>query len=220
MTEQWYRIGTPADGSVLDEMSSYFHGILLTAKQAFMYRNWAQAFVRKIGKPYLIDPGTYQIGINAEGLVEEGEISKSKKKMIDQFGGRISSVIRENHRALIPDDFFHDDQWNESIIDDFVKAILKLQAEFFQSTFQLTLTEILGITSSNGRQEFPTLKALLPPYFQLPKEINASEIDAVMDAGRYTFVIDFPPAVDTLVRAVFDGIGPRGGPRRAPCASR
>ncbi|MBI2534832.1 MAG: ABC transporter permease [Deltaproteobacteria bacterium] len=35
--------------------------------------------------------------------------------------------------------------------------------------------------------------ALLPPYFQLPKEINASEIDAVMDAGRYTFVIDFPP---------------------------
>ena len=35
--------------------------------------------------------------------------------------------------------------------------------------------------------------ALLPPYFQLPDEIKASEIDAAMDAGWYTFVIDFPP---------------------------
>jgi ABC-2 type transport system permease protein len=36
-------------------------------------------------------------------------------------------------------------------------------------------------------------EALLPPYFQVPDEIRASEIDAVMDRGRYTFVIDFPP---------------------------
>lgn len=35
--------------------------------------------------------------------------------------------------------------------------------------------------------------ALLPPYFQLPDEIKASEIEAAMDAGRYTFVIDVPP---------------------------
>jgi hypothetical protein len=34
--------------------------------------------------------------------------------------------------------------------------------------------------------------ALLHPYFQVPDEIDRSEIDAVMDVGRYTFVIDFP----------------------------
>ena len=35
--------------------------------------------------------------------------------------------------------------------------------------------------------------ALLPPYFQVADEIDTTEIDAVMDSGRYTFVIDFPP---------------------------
>jgi ABC-2 type transport system permease protein len=35
--------------------------------------------------------------------------------------------------------------------------------------------------------------ALLPPYFQVANEIDTTEIDAMMDSGRYTFVIDFPP---------------------------
>jgi len=35
--------------------------------------------------------------------------------------------------------------------------------------------------------------ALLPPYFQIADVIDASAIDAAMAAGRYTFVIDFPP---------------------------
>lgn len=34
---------------------------------------------------------------------------------------------------------------------------------------------------------------LLPPYFQQPVTLSARDIDAVMDAGRYTFVIDIPP---------------------------
>jgi ABC-2 type transport system permease protein len=34
---------------------------------------------------------------------------------------------------------------------------------------------------------------LLPPYFQQPVTLNARDIDTVMDAGRYTFVIDIPP---------------------------
>jgi len=35
--------------------------------------------------------------------------------------------------------------------------------------------------------------ALLPPFFKPPQRIGLSEIDAAMDAGRYTFVIDIPP---------------------------
>ena len=34
---------------------------------------------------------------------------------------------------------------------------------------------------------------LLPPYFQRPVMLSARDIDTVMDAGRYTFVIDIPP---------------------------
>jgi ABC-2 type transport system permease protein len=35
--------------------------------------------------------------------------------------------------------------------------------------------------------------ALLPPRFLLPAALTAQEIDAAMDTGRYTFVIDIPP---------------------------
>lgn len=35
--------------------------------------------------------------------------------------------------------------------------------------------------------------AFLPPFFLPPEKISIAEIDRVMDAGRYTFVIDVPP---------------------------
>lgn len=35
--------------------------------------------------------------------------------------------------------------------------------------------------------------ALLPPYFQIPDHLAIDEIDAAMEDGRYTFVIDIPP---------------------------
>jgi len=35
--------------------------------------------------------------------------------------------------------------------------------------------------------------ALLPPYFLPPAAISVAQIDAAMDHGLYTFVIDIPP---------------------------
>jgi len=43
--------------------------------------------------------------------------------------------------------------------------------------------------------------ALLPPFFKRPEAIGASEIDRVMDAGRYTFVIDIPPRFQSDLEA-------------------
>jgi ABC-2 type transport system permease protein len=35
--------------------------------------------------------------------------------------------------------------------------------------------------------------ALLPPYFKAPEPVVASDIDRLMNLGRYTFIIDVPP---------------------------
>ena len=43
--------------------------------------------------------------------------------------------------------------------------------------------------------------ALLAPYFQSPVLIVASEIDTVMDSGRFTFVIDIPPKFEADILA-------------------
>lgn len=42
--------------------------------------------------------------------------------------------------------------------------------------------------------------ALYPPYFKVPEEITASEIDNAMDAGRFIFVVVIPPRFESDVR--------------------
>ena len=44
--------------------------------------------------------------------------------------------------------------------------------------------------------------ALQPPYFQNPREIDRSEVDVLMDKGRYTFILEIPPRfeADLLAR--------------------
>jgi ABC-2 type transport system permease protein len=37
------------------------------------------------------------------------------------------------------------------------------------------------------------IDALLPPFFRPPARIGLDEIDAAMDSGRFTFVLDIPP---------------------------
>lgn len=39
--------------------------------------------------------------------------------------------------------------------------------------------------------------AVLPPRFQAPETIPAAAVDAAMDAGRYTFVLDVPPRFES-----------------------
>ena len=43
--------------------------------------------------------------------------------------------------------------------------------------------------------------ALLQPYFQPPARLAVADLDAAMDAGRYTFVLDIPPNFQADVRA-------------------
>ena len=43
--------------------------------------------------------------------------------------------------------------------------------------------------------------ALLPPLFLPPRYLTRNQIDAAMDAGRYTFVIDIPPRFQSDVLA-------------------
>jgi ABC-2 type transport system permease protein len=43
--------------------------------------------------------------------------------------------------------------------------------------------------------------ALLPPLFQAPRHLDRSQIDAAMDAGTFTFIVDIPPRFQSDVLA-------------------
>ena len=43
------------------------------------------------------------------------------------------------------------------------------------------------------------VRAFLPPYFQTPQPITERDIIPLMNAGRYTFIIDIPPNFEKYV---------------------
>lgn len=47
--------------------------------------------------------------------------------------------------------------------------------------------------------------ALQPPYFRTPREIDRSELDQLMDKGKYTFILEIPPRLESDLLA---GRGP------------
>jgi ABC-2 type transport system permease protein len=38
--------------------------------------------------------------------------------------------------------------------------------------------------------------ALQPPYFRVPREIDRSEVDELLDTGRFTFILEIPPRLE------------------------
>jgi ABC-2 type transport system permease protein len=58
---------------------------------------------------------------------------------------------------------------------------------------QLENASVAVVDEDRSQLSVRLTATLLPPYFQAPEQIGLDEIDAAMDAGRYTFVIDIPP---------------------------
>jgi ABC-2 type transport system permease protein len=58
---------------------------------------------------------------------------------------------------------------------------------------QLENASVAVVDEDRSQLSVRLTETLLPPYFQAPEQIGLNEIDAAMDAGRYTFVIDVPP---------------------------
>ncbi len=79
--------------------------------------------------------------------------------------------------------------------------LLLIAYMFSFSVFEVAQNAAAGVTNAAVAivdEDRSTLSrrigdALLPPYFQPPVPLAINEIDATMEAGRFTFVIDIPP---------------------------
>ncbi len=60
-------------------------------------------------------------------------------------------------------------------------------------THDLNQAAIAVVDEDNSPLSQAVLDALLPPRFQPPVALAPNEVDAQMDAARYTFVLNFPP---------------------------
>jgi ABC-2 type transport system permease protein len=58
---------------------------------------------------------------------------------------------------------------------------------------ELANASVAVVDEDNSALSRRIFDALLPPFFRPPAHIGLHQIDAVMDSGRYTFVLDIPP---------------------------
>jgi ABC-2 type transport system permease protein len=71
-----------------------------------------------------------------------------------------------------------------------------------QSSSQEVTNASVGIVDEDRSQLSRRIAgAFLPPYFQTPQPVQEREIVPLMNAGRYTFVVDIPPYFERDVKA-------------------
>jgi len=61
------------------------------------------------------------------------------------------------------------------------------------ASFEVTNAAVAVVDEDRSRLSERLTDAILPPYFKAPVPIAAGDVDAAMDAGRYVFVVSFPP---------------------------
>lgn len=69
------------------------------------------------------------------------------------------------------------------------------------ANMELRNASVAVVDEDDSRLSRQIRDALLPPYFLSPGKLAIDEIDAAMDAGRYSFVIDIPPQFEADVLA-------------------
>lgn len=78
-------------------------------------------------------------------------------------------------------------------------AAIVLQARGLKH--ELNRATVAVVDEDNSPLSNAILNALLPPRFQAPVHLAPQDVDKMMDAARYTFVIDFPPDFQSDVLA-------------------
>jgi ABC-2 type transport system permease protein len=69
------------------------------------------------------------------------------------------------------------------------------------SSFELHNTPIAFVDMDQSQLTGRFRQAFLPPYFMRAEEIGLEQVDQVLDAGRYTFVLIFPEGLEADIRA-------------------
>lgn len=122
----YYRLGTAEEKRLFEDFSEHFYGIVIGANLAAFYPDWLPTFLRKVRKPFFIDPVAYVFARSLENIRKETEIKKSFQKLANKYGNTLNAIIinSASPRQLIPKDFLANDKWNQNFLDELAKEVI------------------------------------------------------------------------------------------------
>lgn len=112
------------------------------------------------------------------------------------FIGRLGSIYRLAQKELVS--LFRDVALLGLVIYAFTYAVY---GPAKGARMELRNASVAIVDEDHSSLSARLADSLLPPLFRRPEILDRSQIDSVMDAGTYTFVIDIPPRFQQDVRA-------------------
>lgn len=199
--KNYYRIGVTNEGSLLFENPSTFHGVIIGANFAALYKNWLSTFLKKLKKPYFLDPRTEVFGRELSLIQKDGYFRSSFEKLINHFDNVAKNKYFSNklkQGKLSPDDFIISSKpkrWNQKLINILVNGTLALQDEILNldsnsnkksiKKYMKILEELDDIDDNLNKVEY-----LVAPYFYFPNtyspwfEINGKLLEATIRKSK------------------------------------
>lgn len=161
----FFRIGTVGEKEIFRLHKDNYHGIVVGAHFAAFYNDWTPTFLRKLNKPFFVDPMTYVFARDLQNIKKNGEIRKSYEKLIDWYGPPLESLL--TNRQLIPKDFLVQGKFNTALVNKIVSKTLSFQADLLtpKSPSQQSLVKYAKMLEEVDMEGPKKTSFLVAPYF-------------------------------------------------------
>ena len=204
--QHWVRYGTAADQCyLLDKFKETYDQIVINGNMvAHMASALSQFITQRAQKPFVIDPQTHAFAHDLDHLrsrskSSEGEIKRSWKKLIDQYGDPLSSVLIKEKRPLDPSDFSSDSDrkiFTEKVLLFQKDAITREIEEGEDREYLEFLEEEMGVSAL----VYPP-QLLIAPYFFIDGPLASQWLDKNLEFLKNSRVILTEQNVDIPLAA-------------------
>lgn len=158
------RIGIAAEKVIFEDNQELFDGFIMPAHIGAYYEATYPTYMRRIRKPYFIDPMTYVFAQNRELVLSSGNLRNSFEKLLKKYGGEFERLAR--HGTLSKSDFLEDDSWKDDLLDGLATSVLEYQRDFtkVKEGAQKSLKKYSDFLKRKVEKALPP-RFLVPPYF-------------------------------------------------------
>lgn len=171
--QNYYRIGITNEGNLLLQNSETFHGVVIGGNFAAFYKNWLAAYLRKLKKPFFIDPHTEVFGLDLNNIKKDSDFRASFQKLINHFDNTAKNKFFSNkikQGKLSPIDFVSSQpkKWNTQLINVLVNGTIALQKNMLDldtTSNKKSIKKYLKILEELEDEDSPNIEFLVAPYF-------------------------------------------------------
>lgn len=164
----FFRIGTVGEKEIFRLYKDNYHGMVVGAHFAAFYNDWTPTFLRKLNKPFFVDPMTYVFARDLQNIKKNDEMRKSYEKLIDWYGPPLKTLVTS--RQLIPKDFLVQGKFNTALVNELVSKSLSFQTDLskLKTPSQESLMKYAKMLEKVETEGLKKPSFLVAPYFFFP----------------------------------------------------